>query len=141
MEQMQSSGQSANVVVSYEDGENCCRIDMEAPFSDLMPTRESKADTSKSRQKYGGGSKSKVGSTAKVNGTLGWVLNTAVKKTVEKRPDEKGLLDNGLAHLRPISNLLEINVKGRPNEEGMLVSTDDYGPIHLGPIVNNMEVG
>ncbi|RVW44885.1 hypothetical protein CK203_109628 [Vitis vinifera] len=91
VKQMQSTGQPTKVVVPSEDGEKRCRIDMETSFSDLMPTRGVEADTSKRRQKYGGGNNSNFGPAAKVNGTLGWVLKT----TVERRPDEKEGVDFG----------------------------------------------
>ena len=130
VKQMQSTGQPTKVVVPSEDGEKRCRIDMETSFSDLMPTRGVEADTSKRRQKYGGGNNSNFGPAAKVNGTLGWVLKT----TVERRPDEKGLLGNkeerGRAHLGLISNRLETKVQKRPNEEGLLIFTEDCGPSH-----------
>ena len=49
VEQMQSTEQPAKVAVSSEDGEKRCRKDIEAFFSDLMPTRGAEADTSKRR--------------------------------------------------------------------------------------------
>ena len=145
VEQMQSTGQPAKVVVPSKDGEKRCRTDMETFFSDLMPTRRAQADASKRRQKYGGKNNSNFWPVAKVNGTLGWVLKTVV----ERRPDEKGLLGNkeehGLAHLGLNSNRLEAKVQKRPNEEGLLVFTEDYGLSHLGPLpnmhINCMEVG
>ena len=104
---MQSTKQPAKVAVSSEVGEKRCRTDMVASFYDLMPTRGEETDTSKRRQKYGGENNSKFRLAAKVNGTLGWVLETAM----ERRPNEEGLLGNkeecGSAHLGPLSNMME----------------------------------
>ena len=80
---------------------------MVASFYDLMPTRRAETNMSKRRQKYGGENNSKFRLAAKVNGTLGWVLETAM----ERRPNEEGLLGNkeecGSAHLGPLSNMME----------------------------------
>ncbi|RVW29483.1 hypothetical protein CK203_093717 [Vitis vinifera] len=95
VEHIQSHEQSAKVTVPCESGEDCCRKDREALFSDSMLAREAEAETVRGRLLSVWEGVSKNWPAAQVNSPLGRDL----EMNVERRPNEEGLFDAALKNL------------------------------------------
>ena len=113
VEHIQSHEQSAKVTVPCESGEDCCRKDREALFSDSMLAREAEAETVRGRLLSVWEEVSKNWPAAQVNSPLGQDL----EMNVERRPNEEGLFDAALKNLLEVGRPTVASSKG-PNQVG-----------------------
>ena len=113
VEHIQSHEQSAKVTVPCESGEDCCRKDREALFSDSMLARGAEAETVRGRLLSVWEGVSKNWPAAQVNSPLGRDL----EMNVERRPNEEGLFDAALKNLLKVGRPTVASSKG-PNQVG-----------------------